>query len=357
LRYSHGVAYGRVVLPLRFVPYHLLGEEPNVVVDGSAAPATILTLSHWPGSPTPVEVRDDLSAQIAFHALDHPDWFAGVGVVSNNHFDQDGLVSAFALTDPETAVHRRELLIDIARGGDFATFITRDGARLAMAIAACADPDRSPLDPATFLGSYADQCGQLYVQMLERLPGLLARPDAANALWAEEDAHLQTSIEAIAAGNVRIEEQPEIDLAIVTMPDQTAGAGQGEHRLAHRFAHQFGREWTETVHPMAVNNATQMLRVMLVQGRRYRLELRYEGWVMLTSRPVLPRPDLRPLADALTGLEPAGARWTADPPGSLTPFLRLIDDAESGLEPRVVRAELTRFLAVAPPAWDPFRTG
>ena len=31
----------------------------------------------------------DLSAQIAFLALDRPAWFDGIDVVSNNHFDQD----------------------------------------------------------------------------------------------------------------------------------------------------------------------------------------------------------------------------------------------------------------------------
>lgn len=33
------------MLPLRFVPYQRLGEEPNVVVDGSPTDSTALTLS------------------------------------------------------------------------------------------------------------------------------------------------------------------------------------------------------------------------------------------------------------------------------------------------------------------------
>ncbi|MCU1502947.1 MAG: hypothetical protein JWM12_2301 [Ilumatobacteraceae bacterium] len=338
------------MLPLRFVPYHLLDDTPNVVVDGSANAGTVLTLSHWPGSPTPVEVRADLSAQIALRALAHPGWFLGVDAVSNNHFDQDGLAAAYALTAPEAAVARAEQLIDVARAGDFATFETREGARLAMAIAVFADAARSPLDAATFAGTYSDQCGRLYEQLLVRLPGLLADPDSVRALWADEDAHLAASLAAIASGRVRIEEHPSIDLAIVTIPDHLVSDG------AHRFAHSFTTEWTEAVHPMAVNNATAMLRVLLVQGRRYRLELRYESWVMLVSRRVMPRPDLRPLATRLTELEPGAAGWTADGPGSLTPFLRIVGDAESGIEPAVVVAEVDAFLAAAPAAWDPFHT-
>jgi hypothetical protein len=96
------------------------------------------------------------------------------------------------------------------------------------------------------------------------------------------------------------------------------------------------------------------LRVLLVQGHRYRLELRYETWVMFVSHPVLPRPDLRPLAVELTAMEPRGATWTAEAPGALTPRLRIDADGDSDLAPEQVTATIERFLATAPPAWDPF---
>ena len=47
---------------------------------------------------------DDLSAQIAFHALDRPELFDGIEAVSNNHLDQDGLASAYALVAPDDAL-------------------------------------------------------------------------------------------------------------------------------------------------------------------------------------------------------------------------------------------------------------
>ena len=133
------------MLPLRFVPYPDLRATPNVVVDGAAAPSTRLTLSHWPGSPTPPEVRDDLSAQIAFHALERPGWFDGIDVVSNNHFDQDGLASIYTLVDPPAALARRAQVVDVARAGDFGTFANRSAARIAIAIAGYEDPEISPL--------------------------------------------------------------------------------------------------------------------------------------------------------------------------------------------------------------------
>jgi Family of unknown function (DUF6687) len=162
-------------------------------------------------------------------------------------------------------------------------------------------------------------------------------------LWEAEDAHLGASIAAIEEGVVRIDEHPALDLAVVHVPEA----------WALRTAHRFTQRQTDAVHPMALDNATECTRVLVAQGRRYRLELRYESWVMFVSRPIAPRPDLRPLAAALSELEPDGTRWTADPPGALTPQLRH-DGDESGLAPDVVQAQVEDYLATAPAAWDPF---
>jgi hypothetical protein len=332
------------VLPLTFVAYDDLGDTPNVVVDGAASGSTRLTLSHWPGSPTPPEVRDDLSAQIAFHALEHPDWFAGLDVVSNNHFDQDGLASAYTLIDPANALARKDRVIDVARAGDFGTFVDRDSARIAIAIAAYDAPQTSPLGAELFDNSYSHTSAALYRELLPKFTELLDHPDRHRALWEREDAQLGESIDAIEQGVVRIEENEALDLAVVTVPEE----------WSTRAAHRFTQEWAEAVHPMAVNNATERLRILLVHGHRYRLELRYETWVMFVSRPVLPRPDLNPLAVALSELEPHGARWEADPPSGLTPQLRIAGGAESGLAPELAQQRIEAFLATAAGAWDPF---
>lgn len=326
----------------RFVPYHELGDTPNVIVDGGPTPSTVLTLSHWPGSPTPADLLDDTSAQIAFRALDRPAVLDGIEAVSNNHFDQDGLASAFALVEPEQAVGRRELLIDVATAGDFATFESRTAMRLTFAIAAFADRDRSPLDAATFAADYALECAALYGAMLPRLTAVLDDPEALRPLWAAEDAHLDRSLRAIDAGEIQIEEVPELDLAVVHVPDDWPALP------TTRFANQR----TDAVHPAAVNQSTERLRILVVRGRRYRVELRYETWVMFRSRATMPRPDLRILATQLGSLEPGVARWSADSPGAITPMLTCSDD--SGLAPDQFRAHLESFLTTAPAAWDPY---
>jgi hypothetical protein len=330
-----------VALPLPFVAFTDLDGIANVVVDGAAGPGTRLVLSHWPGSATPEDVRDDLSAQIALRALARPELFGGVDAVSNNHFDQDGLMSAYALVDPDGARARRDQVIDVARAGDFGWYEDRASARLAMAIAVMTDPDASPLDPAVFAAD--DVTGALYRECLARLPEMLDDVDATRALWEDEDDHLTSSEAAIAGGTVSITEHPQIDLAVVLVPDAWAS----------RSAHRFTVPWSGAVHPMAVNGATTCLRVLTLHGARARLECRYETWVQLVSRPVLPRPDLRDLATVLDDVE-GDARWQADPPGALTPVLSLRDESESTLSPHRLVGEIATWLADAPAAWDPW---
>src|SRR5262245_59754578 len=114
--------------PLRYVPYHELDVTPNVVVDGSAAEGTVLRLSHWPKAPIAPGLEPDLTSEMPIAYLDRGDLHGDAQAVSNNHFDQDGLVSVYALANPEDATRRAQFLIDVAAAGDFGTYTNRDAA-------------------------------------------------------------------------------------------------------------------------------------------------------------------------------------------------------------------------------------
>ncbi|MHB1785436.1 MAG: DUF6687 family protein [Acidimicrobiales bacterium] len=296
--------------PLSFESCHRLDGQPSVVVDGSPAEGTVLTLSHWLNTPCPPGLEADLSAQMAFSYLGHPNLHGDARVVSNNHFDQDGLVSVFALTHPETALARRKVLIDLAAAGDFATHTDRRAARASMTVAAYADPSRSPLGPVP--ESYPEWTGQLYAELLEELTNIVDHPGAYRHLWAEEDATLTASEHAIASGAVCIEELPALDLAVVTVPLQAPDAG----------GHRFGGQWSAGLHPMAIHNATGCCAVLVIRDRRYELTYRYETWAQYRSRPVRARVDLTPLAAVLNVPETGGATWLADPVSDLVPRLQ-----------------------------------
>jgi Family of unknown function (DUF6687) len=331
---------------VRFVPYPDLDGIPTVVVDGARHADTLLTLSHWPHSGTPPALKDDLSAQIAFRYLDSPEWRVDAEVVSNNHFDEDGLASVYALVDPDGAQQRRNLVVDVAAAGDFGTFRSRNAARISIAISAFADADRSPLDPAVFALPYEQYAAAMYEEMLPRVEELLDYPDRFRELWAEEDAHLALSEAGLRDHFVALDEVPEIDLAVVTVPEG----------WMTRQVHRFTQPRSQSVHPMAVHNATARFRVLLVEGRRYEVQFRYESWVQYVSRRPFPRVDLTPLAKSLTADEASG-HWIFDGAGAIAPSLHLDGASESSISPEAFRSRVEEFLRDAPGAWDPYDAG
>lgn len=314
---------------MRFVPYGELGETPNIVVDGAGNAASRLVLSHWPRSGTPASLKADVSAEIVFRYLDRPDLRVEADAVSNNHFDEDGLIGVYALLHPAEALGRRRLLIEAAEAGDFGRFQAREAARIALTIAALADAERSPLGSEIFELPYPAQTAALYRELLPRLPEIVGDLERFRALWAEEDALLARSEAAIRSGRIRIEEDASLDLAVVTLAEPTC-------------------------HPMALHSATERSRLLTIQGRTYELRYRYESWVQHVSRRPAPRVDLAALAERLSQDERPGARWTFDGVDAIAPSLRLEGADESRIPPEPFAARVKAFLAAAPPAWDPY---
>lgn len=318
---------------MRYLAYDQLDGVPNIVVDGATHPDSLITLSHWPKSTTPAALRDDLSAQIAFHYLDHPELQVDADAVSNNHFDQDGLMSVYTLVDPDGAQTRRDRVIDVARAGDFGTFDERDAARISWTIATLEEE----------LGADADH----YAALLDRVAELLDHPARFRDYWADEDSHLDESEAALRSGEVSIEELEELDLAIITVPE----------RWPRRTVHYFTTSVAQAIHPGAVHNATDRFRLLYVRGQRYEVRYRYETWVQYMSRRPPGRIDLTPLAQELSAREPGAAKWTFDGVDAIAPALHLIgagEDGNSAINPEEFRAAVTRTLATGASAWDPY---
>ena len=310
---------------MRYVEYEASATEPNIVIDGSPNAGTVLCLTHWPGiACVAPELADDLSAQMAFRYLDSGMSLHGdAEVVTNNHFDQDGLVGVFALIEPELARAHRDLLLDVAAAGDFGTYRDRRAARISASIS---------------------QWGQLtagdpFPVGLEHLPRILDDVDAYRDFWAEDDEHLTASETALAAGRIRIVDEPDLDLAVVTV----------DHDVAPTWGHRFTGQRFDGVHPMALHNATDMSSLALVHGRTLSFVHRYETWVQYQTRPRPKRVALLPLARALTGID--DVRWHAEAVGALTP--RLTHEGESSVPAETFLAMVREHLRTSPPAWDP----
>jgi Family of unknown function (DUF6687) len=329
---------------MRFVPYERLDGSPNIIVDGAAGLGTILTLSHWPQSSTPASLKRDTSAEIVFTYLDSPSLHVAAELVSNNHFDEDGLIGIFALVDPATAGKYRELLLDAASAGDFGVFQRRDAARIAFTISAYADPETSPLSAALFAQPYPEMAGQLYLELLELMPRFLANLGAYQQHWEAEDQKLAASEELIEKGRITIEERPALDLAIARIPED----------LTAQPVHRFTQKRLAECHPFALHRRTPCTRLLLIRGQHIEFQYRYESWVQLASRKPPPRVDLKALAEELNQQEASGARWVFDGVERITPRLHLEGDHTTSLSAVNIQERLERCLSTGPPAWDPY---
>ena len=191
---------------LQFVPYKRLGFTPNIIVDSQPLESTLLTLSHWPGSGSPPELKADLSAEIVFNFLETDYPRPRAEAISNNHFDEDGLVGLFALLNPQIAKEEKEFLLDVATAGDFGTFKNREAAHVTFVLQAWAQPAQSPLNRTVFQRPYDEITSILYEELLPRFSNLFQRVHFLEQYWKDEDTLLEWSEGAIERGEIKIEE-------------------------------------------------------------------------------------------------------------------------------------------------------
>lgn len=131
------------------------------------------------------------------------------------------------------------------------------------------------------------------------------------------------------AGRITIEEQPELDLAVVR------GPASGE--------------W----HPMAVHTRTAATRLLLVRGSRVEFRYRYESWVQMASRRPGLRVDLTALAGDLTREDGVAGRWRFEGVEPITPRVYR-EGGASTLTPDDIRRRLEVALRAGAPAWNPY---
>ncbi|HEY9714568.1 MAG TPA: DUF6687 family protein, partial [Chroococcales cyanobacterium] len=325
---------------MRYLSYSETDDYPNIIVDGTPNQATALCLSHWRNSGTPQQLKADLSAEVVFNylALDQSSRRELLGrdkveVASNNHFDEDGLVGLFALLNEEEALPLREMLVDIANCGDFGKYKNRDAARVTFVIKAWQDPKLSPLKESIFSLPYLEQTAILYEELIPRISAIIRKIDNFEPFWSKPDQLLDQSEAALENGGMTIVEYPLIDLAVVNAD----GIDGVEKSL----------EWSKLIHPSAIHNATEMLRILLIAHGRYQFYYRYESWVELFTRKAEPRIDLTCLAEELTeGEARAGAagRWQFQDIDSFSPRLHLVGQNKSSYSASDFLEKLTQYL-------------
>jgi hypothetical protein len=331
----------------RYVPIHeLRAGDPHIVVDGAARPGTVLCLSHWPRTPTPPEVRADLSTEIVLRARDSGLLDDAPAAVTVDHYDQDAMASLAILVVPGLSTTDEMRLVEVARVGDFDVVRDRDAARIAFALGSLADAERSPVPGLAGPHRPADPMDVVAAatrHALAILPALLEDVAGHHALWSHEERAYDVSASALASGWATLQELPEVDLAVVRVdsahPDAVRARWHGD-----------------ALHRAAVHSATSMLRVATVSEAGVEVRYRYETWVRLARPCSRPRVDLSAVAEELDRLEGGGSCWTFDGAGAITGALHLRPGASTSVPPGVVVDLVTCRLAEldrGEPAWVP----
>src|SRR2546423_8489397 len=112
-----------------------IASVPKLSVDGTVDNA--IHFSHWKGNETPASVKADTSTEIALNVVAAPDrneLTQGIDLVTNNHFDTDGVLSVWTMLNGERALPLRDKLIAAAEAGDFSEFSSVDGVRASIVI-------------------------------------------------------------------------------------------------------------------------------------------------------------------------------------------------------------------------------
>jgi hypothetical protein len=311
----------------RFVPFDRV-EGSCCVVDGPRLPGAVLSLSHWPDSGTPEELAADTSAEIAVRYLEAGARGPAVAALTNNHFDEDGLLALWLLLErPGPADPRRALAVAAAEAGDFGTWTDPAAARCALTAMAMAERETTPfpaVQRALAPEARRDPAGAIYEALLPRVGRLLDDPERHRLLWAPAWERVEADLALLDAGVARIDDVPEADLAVVRAP--------------------------RPLDRMAVHPRTRRMRVLMAtDDGRLVLEHRYETWVDYRSRRLAPRVDLAPLLPRLQALERLPGTWRADEMWAMTPRLFLAGPAgapaPSSLAPEVLSELLVEHLA------------
>ncbi len=328
----------------QYEPYKELGDRPNIIVDGAPLASTVLTLSHWPNNQTDPSLRRDTSTATVFAYLDTPELHQDVPIVSNNHFDEDGLFSMFGVVNPSLALEYRDVLMGAALAGDFGLYDDPADTRLCFVVESFCDPDTSPLPAATFRGCEDRRVEALYREMLASVPKIAGDVDALEPHWRDQLEHLEQSEELIESGRVTIDEYPDVDLAVIHIPPE----------LPLRTVRRYLKAEQAAVHPFAIHNRTTCHRLLRITRQRYELQYRYESWVQFASRRPALRVALDGLVTELNAIERAPGEWRAEAANEVAPRLYLDGVEQSSLPPERFIDETRRQLALAPVAWDPW---
>ena len=293
---------------MRFEFYtEALDNVPKLSVDGTVDNS--IHFSHWQGNTTPAEVKADTSTEIALNLVASPnraELTKGIELVTNNHFDTDGVLSVWTVLTGERALAHRELLIAAAEAGDFSEHSSDDGVRFSIAIqgsdqASPNNDDGSPL-ARLLAGEEVDDDARAYELVLPEVERLLTNINDYESLWREGWKSVAAAIDSFERGKSSVTEYSDVSL-VTLAPELFDGAGFSptKHAAPYTAISKFAK------------GAFFLIAIPTTGGWFYRLDYPYYSWAETVERPRIERRDLTNPLELLNSLEGnRDGRWQID---------------------------------------------
>jgi len=328
---------------MRFEYYHdSLANTPKLSVDGTVGNA--VHFSHWKGNETPASVKADTSTEIALNLVAAPnreELTRGIDLVTNNHFDTDGVLSVWTVLTGERALELREKLIAAAEAGDFSELSTKEGVRASIVIQGSDSPTDDTGSPLArqLAGESVSDDARVYELVLPHVERVLTHTNDYESLWGDSWNRIATALDSFAKGRSRVEEDRETKLSIVTLaPEIFSSAGFKPTRHSAPFT-----AISEYAHGELFIIATP-----LGGGWAYRIDYPYYSWAETIVRPGITRRDFSSLIDQLNELEKStSGSWRLDN-SELTSVAKFADQdgklVGSRLQIELVASQLRDFL-------------
>lgn len=309
-------------------------------VDGTVDNA--IHFSHWHGNETPESVKADTSTEIALNLVGAPnreELTQGIDLVTNNHFDTDGVLSCWTVLTGERALELREKLIAAAEAGDFSEMSSEEGVRASIVIQGSDSPTDDSGSPLAqhLAGEAVDDDARAYELVLPHVEHVLRNINEFEALWRGPWDRIAMALNSFVKGTSRVEEDREAKLSIVTLaPEVFSPSGFKPTRHSAPF----------TAISKNARGEIFLIATPLAGGWAYRLDYPYYSWAETIVRPRIQRRDLSQLMTQLNELEknPTG-RWKLDS-SELASAAKFADEqgrlAASLIEPDVVASQLRK---------------
>jgi len=283
-------------------------------------------------------VKADTSTEIALNLAASPNRAQltnQIELVTNNHFDTDGVLSVWTVLNGERALPYRELLIAAAEAGDFSEYSSDDGVRVSIAIqgsdqASPNNDDGSPL-ARLIAGEEVDDDARAYELVLPRVEHLLTNINDYESLWREGWNSVAAAIESFEQGKSRVTEYSDAKISLIALaPELFDGAGFSPTRHSAPY----------TAISKFAKGEIFLIAIPASDGWFYRIDYPYYSWAETVVRPRIERRDLSGVLTLLNDKESnRDGRWQTDN-REMTSAVKFLDSARmlavSGLEPHLV---------------------